>query len=188
MRALLVLLVALGACDSGKSSTATTAAAAHESACGSAGSASSGSATVVQATPEPAVDLVVHMERTVCYGACPAYKLDIAADGSVTFLGEEYVASKHGKRRISGARMRALSELIDAARFYDLRDEYVGEGCTSVWTDSPTTKIRVVRAGKVKAIERYLGCEGAPAGLDELASAIDLAAGTDEWIGQPKHR
>src|SRR5262245_12378029 len=84
--------------------------------------------------PPASVDLAVHMERTQCYGSCPAYKLDIAADGTVTFKGEDFTAAKHGTRHISADRLRALSELIDAAKFFDLRDKYVSEGCKSVWT------------------------------------------------------
>jgi hypothetical protein len=132
------------------------------------------------------VDLSVHMERTRCYGSCPAYQVDIASDGTVSFVGEAFVVSERGTRRISRERLRAISELVDAAQFFELRDEYVSEGCTGVWTDNPTTKIRIVRAGKTKTIERYHGCEGAPIALDELAAAIDVAAGTAEWVGPPK--
>jgi len=134
----------------------------------------------------PAPKLTVHMKRTRCYGSCPAYEVTIASDGSVRFVGEEFVTVDQATGHISRDQLRALSQLIDAAHFFELHDRYVDAGCKSVWTDSPTTTIDITRDGRKKSIERYHGCEGAPLELDELANSIDLIAGTAPWVG-PRH-
>ena len=178
-----VLLVLLLACDGGAKQQAPVP-------CAPAAVAAHGVVAAPHGVPPVApaadIDLAVHMKRTRCFGSCPAYTVDIGRDGAVKFAGDAFTVAKQATGHISAERMRAIGELIDAAHFYSLRDKYVSAGCTSVSTDSPTVFIEVVRAGKKKRIERYYGCDGAPMALDELSEAIDLAAGTAEWIGPPK--
>jgi hypothetical protein len=49
--------------------------------------------TADSAGPRLKVD-AVRMHRSVCYGTCPAYEVELRSDGSVRFKGEDFVAVK----------------------------------------------------------------------------------------------
>ena len=40
----------------------------------------------------PSADIVITLERTICLGECPDYRVEIRGDGRVTYHGENYVA------------------------------------------------------------------------------------------------
>jgi hypothetical protein len=84
-------------------------------------------------TKKTSSDLVITLERTVCHGTCPAYKLTIEGNGTVIYEGEEFVQVK-GKQTasLSPAQIQDLVSAFEQANFFMLTD-YTHEDTT----DSP---------------------------------------------------
>ncbi|HXQ34312.1 MAG TPA: DUF6438 domain-containing protein, partial [Anaerolineales bacterium] len=68
-------------------------------------------------------DLVITMERTVCRGTCPAYKLTIEGNGTVIYEGQDFVQVK-GKQTagLSPAQIQDLVSAFEQAKFFTLTD------------------------------------------------------------------
>jgi hypothetical protein len=64
----------------------------------------------------PPADFTVTMERTPCFGACPAYTVEIRGDGGVIVKNGEDLTRGHASR----SRVQQLAREIDAAHFFDL--------------------------------------------------------------------
>jgi Domain of unknown function (DUF6438) len=145
-------------------------------------------------SPEPQdipPDTIITLERTVCFGTCPAYKLTISADGAVVFTGEEYVREKgivHGN--ISKDQLKQLISEFTKTQYFSLRDSYISkeDGCPELWTDSPTVTTSIRINGQYKSIVHYLGCQENngesvfPKELKDLEDKIDEIIGTRNWI------
>jgi hypothetical protein len=137
-----------------------------------------------QAVPR---DTLIRLERTVCFGTCPSYKLTIKADGSVTFEGHRCV--KHigtAKSAIPREQLRKLLAMFEETKFFDLKDQYIShlDGCESEVTDNPSAITSITVNGKSKTVTHYYGCLGIEL-LDHLAKlerAIDNAVSSDQWI------
>ena len=66
-----------------------------------------------QKVPFPAIknwnSLRIQLQRTACYGWCPAYSVEISGDGTVLYFGERFVATKGAKSwTIPQDKVRAL--------------------------------------------------------------------------------
>jgi Domain of unknown function (DUF6438) len=134
-------------------------------------------------------DLVIVLERGVCFGTCPAYKLTILASGSVEFEGRHFVKEKGIVRAtISREALKRLVAEFEKARFFTLKDRYVNEkdGCASVWTDQPMVTTSITIAGKTKSIKHYRGCQGLPVlkQLTALEDKIDEVVNSSQWFDQ----
>ena len=136
-------------------------------------------------------DLLITLERSVCFGTCPDYKVTISADGKVTFEGREYVKVKgSATSHISKEDLSTLIAAFDAASYFSLKDKYMTEsdGCPEVWTDNPRAVTSIRINGKSKTINHYYGCQehsGAsiyPTALTTLETKIDKIVGTTRWI------
>jgi hypothetical protein len=140
-----------------------------------------------RATPA-AEQLVVTLQRTICFGRCPAYIVTIDGDGVVRWTGTTDVAAK-GERRGTVARdqLARLSAAIDRARFFEL-DDWGRLPCTKpnglcsdlICSDTSHSIVTVRRAGAVHEIDNA-HCEPSPA--DALEDLIDKLANTDPWVG-----
>ena len=137
-------------------------------------------------------DMIVTLERTACFGACPVYKLTITADGTVTFEGYENVAMKGiVKDRISEETLRQLLSEFEKVAYFSLRDTYDGseDGCARHATDMPSAKTSIQINGRNKAVSHYLGClmQGDefriyPQELVRLENKIDEIVESKRWI------
>ena len=127
--------------------------------------------------PDP-VDVTITLQRTICFGACPAYTVTIAGDGRVEYVGEQFVRVR-GKETatIPPEQVAALVEAFETAGFFDLKNEY-----TANITDLPTT-ITSIRIGD--RFKRVIDYYGAPQVLKDLERSIDKVAGTARWVAQP---
>ena len=114
-------------------------------------------------------DTLIRLERTRCFGTCPAYSVTIDARGTVSFDGTWGV--RVTGRQVASIDPRLVSGILEAAErihFYDLRDRY-----TMDVTDLPTTFVTITSGGRTKRVEDYIG---PPDGLRELEEQIDNAA------------
>lgn len=139
-----------------------------------------------RSAPLPAYDassVRITLERTGCFGSCPAYTVSIDGDGSVVFDGRSYVAET-GRRRgaVDPAAVRALYDQFRTANFMSLDDSYV----TDI-TDNPTYTLTMETAGTRKTVVDYVGAKaGMPDSVTALEDAVDRVAGTSKWIGPPQ--
>jgi len=120
-------------------------------------------------------DTRIQLERTVCFGMCPAYSVSIDAQGNVTFEGKEFVRVKGVQTdRIPISKVRALLEMADRISFFEMHDHN-----RAAVTDLPTRFVTVTVSGRSKRIDDYFG---APKELRDFEREIDLAAGTKRWV------
>lgn len=92
--------------------------------------------------------LFFSMERTPCFGRCPAYRIQVYRSGHAVYEGMSNV-EKEGmhQARIGMDTLRALLEEAERIGYFDLADKYDGPV-----TDLPSTHFRMVSGERDKAI------------------------------------
>ena len=128
--------------------------------------------------------VVITLERTTCFGTCPAYSVRITGDGHVHYEGREFVRvvgpADATIARESVAALVAEFERIGYARLNERYDSIVNaDGTRSFVTDLPTTTTSIRVGSELKRVVDYLG--GPPA-LKALERRIDEVARTQQWI------
>ncbi|HEX8272450.1 MAG TPA: DUF6438 domain-containing protein [Longimicrobiaceae bacterium] len=163
----------------------------HALLAGAALAACQGAPRTAAAPAAEAADSVV-LERTRCYGTCPAYRLSVAADGAVAFVSRYPDEGRTEAGRVAPEDFRVLVRGIHAAGFFALPDTIANDPayCAAPSTDSPTATVAVYSAGTAREVVDYRGCaarEGTPqagrlAALRSLAERIDSVAGAGRWV------
>jgi hypothetical protein len=129
----------------------------------------------------PPQDVIITLERTMCFGFCPVYRLSIYGNGKVVYEGRYYV-------RVEGARTtyipkRKVRELVaefERIGFYDFDDQY-----TIPATDFPSVLVSIDLEGRSKTIDMY-GAEAiAPEEIANLIKQIEEAVNVARWVGKP---
>ena len=130
-------------------------------------------------TPFDISDVVITLERSQCYGSCPAYKLSIYGDGRVVYQGQSHVRVKGMQTaQISADRVRELVQAFDAAGFYSMDAEY-----HPPTTDRPAYTTAIALAGKVTKVVNAGGYpKQAPKALTALENKIDEIAESSRWV------
>jgi hypothetical protein len=137
-------------------------------------------------------DLLITLERTACYGFCPAYKLTISADGKVTFEGTRFVKEEGATKtsNLSPEQLKQLTAEFEGARFFSFEDKYVNDPrvCEHVVTDNPSAITSIRMSGKSKTVNHYYGCTGpkVPKELTQLENKIDEIVNTAQWLPDKK--
>lgn len=133
-------------------------------------------------------DTMISLERSVCFGACPAYTITIDANGNVTYDGKEFVAQS-GLREstVSPAALEPLIAKIRDADFFQLEDDYGYNNqdvCEVFATDHPTAIVTVRLNGNTKTVQHYHGCQGFEREdvLYEIEDMIDEISNSAQWI------
>lgn len=135
-------------------------------------------------TPFPEIkdwdSLVITLDRTMCFGTCPDYRVEIRGDGSVTYEGRHYVeATGTRSAKIPVEAVHALFEKFRDAEFFWSHDAYEAEV-----TDMPTYTVTIAFDKTSKTIRDYAGSmAGMPEAFTEIETAIDETANTAQWIG-----
>ncbi len=126
-------------------------------------------------------DVLITIERGACFGSCPIYSAQIYADGTVVYVGKNYVKTIGEQRfKISQDRIQNLIKEFERIDYWSLKDKYeTDENGVSV-TDLPTTTTSICLDGKKKRVVNYYH---APRKLDELEDKIDSLAGLYSLIG-----
>ena len=139
------------------------------------------------------------MERLGCFGRCPIYKVTARADGSVTYVGQQWVkAVGERTKHLSRARVNRLRKAIADLEFFALRDQYESrkDGCQLVSTDMPGVQITLKAGGETKSVHHYHGCLERPGPKDvggvgpvyprrltRFEDEFDRIIGTRAWVG-----
>lgn len=138
----------------------------------------------------------ITLERGMCYGACPVYKVEIFGDGRVLFSSDKRYGDwkKDGKKlfaypdgvllpgthedRIDPKLVSGLLKSFAKARFFSLRDEYAAR-----MTDMSATFLTLENAGRRKTLVDYVGeAVGMPKAITEIENQIDSVAMTSRWV------
>ena len=143
---------------------------------------------VMHETPTSSLDpnLLITLERTACFGACPMYTLTIYQDGSVEYAGTDFVTVKGDQTgKITPEQVQELVEAFKNADYFNLQNEY-----TAPVTDLPTTITSFTFEGNTKTIRNYGGClhdspVPAPQALCDLENKIDEITNSIRWVGKP---
>jgi hypothetical protein len=126
-----------------------------------------------QSTISPTDSLT--LERTLCYGSCPAYTVKIEANGTITWQGDRFVKTQG--RALSHIDPSQAQSLIASALtngFWSLRESY-----SKPVTDNPTSFTTLSAHGQTKRVSNY--ADAAPPALHNLEYQIDLFANTHLW-------
>lgn len=136
-------------------------------------------------------NLLISLERTVCFGTCPSYKLSVKSDGTVSFEGIEFTKVKgKAEGKITKENLKTLLSEFEKANFFNLKDSYKSEedGCKEVWTDNPSEFISIQIGEKSKTVRHYFGCQKVEGNdlekIANLGKKIDEILGTKQWIGE----
>ncbi len=143
--------------------------------------------------------LRVKLERTGCFGNCPAYQVAIDGSGRVDWIGHGNVLAM-GRRtgKVSRANLDELVRRLEVARFFE-RDEYgelplkpecqtVGSTTTcafaasvSICSDTSHAIITAVQGTRRNHVDND-HCNDRPE-LEGLEQFIDRITNSEAWIG-----
>ncbi len=119
--------------------------------------------------------VIITMERTVCFGSCPAYSLIIYDNGTVIYEGFAFVANTGTRTaQISQDKIDRLVEKFYEIDYFSLENRY-----EEPVTDLPSTTTSITVAGVTKSVYRY---GFGPEKLVQLENLVDELVGTDMWI------
>lgn len=127
-------------------------------------------------------DTLVKMERTVCFGTCPAYEVLIFKNGRVEFTGKEFVAHEgSAEGEIPRGNIDALIERIQESSFMKLPSK---PDCESRMTDHPSVFLTIKIDNQRNSVTHYHGCKGFEYEdkLYDLETSIDSLAGVKKWV------
>jgi hypothetical protein len=142
-------------------------------------------------TPAAADSLV--LERSVCYGTCPAYRLRLSGTGEVRF--ESRNSGDESRTAVDTVTATTLPTLVSRARsigFFDLPPKIQGDSvlCPSAHTDAPTVIVTIFSKDGTRPVEDDHGCAGRidhkiPPPLEQLRafeSEIDSVLKSSRWV------
>jgi len=122
--------------------------------------------------------LRISLTRSMCFGTCPSYAVEISGDGSVRYDGRNFVALR-GTHRARLER-QAIEKLYDQFRrtdFFWLQDVY-----RALITDGPIYEIEISFDGHNKKVHDYIGLHnGMPDAVTNLEQAVDDAVDIERW-------
>jgi len=138
--------------------------------------------------------LVVTLERTMCFGTCPAYSLIIYGTGEGIYEGKFNVKVEGVQEfNLSQEQLKELVEAFEVAYYFSFRDYYaVGI------TDAETTKTSITFQGHSKTVSHYGWCldyenivipdgmpkDAAPKILCDLENKIDEIVNVAQWTDE----
>ena len=122
----------------------------------------------------------IYLERTMCYGDCPVYKLFITSKGNVQLNKDHYLSDEVEifKWKID---LNAISELNEVLRKYGYFKLKKKE--PTYWqTDGPFCITQVeFEDGSKRKIEHYLGDDAYPKRLITIENWIDKIVGVMDY-------
>jgi hypothetical protein len=128
--------------------------------------------------PVPEI-IVITLERTACFGACPVYSLKISGEGEVVFEGQKFVKVPGvQKTTISAGAVSQLAKEFENAGYFAFNDSYTKYNIT----DMPSANTSITIGSRTKSVKHYLGDRSAPEQLTKLENRIDETTNSAQWI------
>jgi len=133
------------------------------------------------------------LERSRCFGFCPAYRLSLRADGSVTFASRNPGdTARTATDSISPEQLGQLVQEAERIGFFELPPDILKDStlCPVAATDHPSATVTIFRADSAHRVVDYLGCRFASdasaterlEALRHFESAIDSVAQSERWV------
>lgn len=117
---------------------------------------------------------IITIERTPCFGTCPAYVFKAYPDGSVIYIGKNYVELKgEYAASISKEVLANLKKLFDEADYFNFANVY-----SANILDLPTTYLYYDNGSQNAKVTDYYG---APESLKKLEKDIDVIINAINW-------
>lgn len=136
--------------------------------------------------------VLMKLERSPCFGACPEYSVEVHGDGRVIYEGRRFVRVEgRQEAQIDRAAVEDLLNAFYDAHFFAMEAEYrehrypcvdangLVEECLEFVTDLPSRDVTFQSPGYMKHVLDYWH---GPAELHDLEAKIDEVAGTDRWV------
>jgi hypothetical protein len=121
----------------------------------------------------------IGLERTQCYGRCPAYSVVLKSDGTVKYDGEAFVDHIGTRTGMVPVRQfNQLSRFIKESGYMHLKNGYAKK-----ITDMPHVYTSVVMDGKRKVIDNY--ADSGPITLWAVEQLIDKVVAAAQWNAAP---
>jgi len=146
----------------------------------------------------PSADSIV-LERSTCFGTCPAYRLRLSDSGEIRF--ESRNPGDEDRRVTDTVAAATFPSLISRARsidFFDLPSMIADDSvlCRNRATDHPTVIVTIFTKARTKRVEDYHGCfetvehEILPpiARLRSLEVEIDSVLRSSRWVRAANRR
>lgn len=136
----------------------------------------------VKRVPFPQIEdwstLRISLTRSMCFGVCPNYAIEIAGDGSVRYDGRRFVALRGTHRaRLERQAIEKLYDQFRRADFFWLQDGY-----QALMTDQAAYEIEISFDGHRKKVHDYVGLSvGMPDAVTNLEQAVDDAVDSERW-------
>jgi len=126
--------------------------------------------------------LTIKMTRERCRGACPVYAITIHGNGSVEYVGEQFVQDRGPHMEsLSKDQLQTLLQKFDDADFFALEDRAFALGL-----DTPRVRVSISIDGRAKEVSsdaQYVGANSGPQDLFVRAAAeLDKAIASDRWV------
>jgi hypothetical protein len=143
--------------------------------------------TWVTLAAEPSPTLLASLERTVCFGTCPAYRVRVFTDGRVEWVADRFVKVRgRATKTLTPAQLANLERLFKDINFLKLGD---GFDCYER-TDNSSAKTTFSDGSITKTINHYHGCQSKK-GVEKLTALekkFDEVVDTARWIGSGDER
>ena len=158
------------------------------------GCAGSGIQSQPSTVPRQAVSTLdsIRLERTLCYGTCPAYRLQLDHAGRIRFFSlNPGDSGRSAQDSVSPEALLYLQREAERIGFFALPDSLVGTALCADWaTDHPTVTVTVFRREGVKRVVDYHGCfersdhsvRPVVAQLRTFERIIDGVTGSFRWV------
>jgi hypothetical protein len=126
--------------------------------------------------------LTIKMSREHCRGSCPVYSVTLHGDGSVEYIGAEYVRDRSPHTgTLSKEQLQTLLQKFDNANFFGLEDRAFAWGY-----DTPRVRVSISVDGRTKEVSSDASYVGAKSGPQDLfvqaALELDKVTNSDRWV------
>ena len=135
------------------------------------------------AKPRKLSSVSITLERTPCYGICPAYTVTLHGNGAVEYFGKSRVDMPGSQKgSVDPRHVLDLLQTLKEIHFFELQERYF-EDCS----DLPTAIVTLREDGRFKQVSNYYGgCERKTSGpqvdLAKLSGQIDAIAQSSRWV------
>lgn len=137
-------------------------------------------------TAELLPKFLVSIERSSCFGSCPAYRLEIETDGAVRFDARSHICVEGPESaRLPAEKVAALRAAITDSNFAT-----TPEGCCDL-PCSDTSVLTLTVADPVLRKRKTIvdsDCPGSPTTVRDLTRTLEAIVGIERWIGTPEQR
>src|ERR1700741_3638408 len=112
----------------------------------------------------PPVPDSIALERTLCFGLCPAYRISVTAAGAVHFRSlNPGDSARVATGRTDPGGFQSLADQAERIGFDRLPDSIEDSRfCQQRSTDHPTATVTLHRGAAAKRVVDYLGCADGP--------------------------